>query len=526
MIIQCDKCGTKFELADDKIGEKGARVRCSKCKSVFTVKKPASQQEQQAPSPPPPPEQKEKPKAPSSSPPAEEDPFSDFSFNDDLDFSEGEDDVQMNDEHAGQSVPPPPEAGGEDMMDDAPSVSFDKPPPPQEEPSIGDDFDFPDTDIDFSDESETTGSPEPANVPPPPAKGAGDFADKGAGESFDDFGDISFDEESFTGAPAGAASAGGAGGGGGENPDVEEYGNVSLSDMEEGADKPQGFEDFDDMNSDFQFDSGAEDEGMEMDVDDFVRSSKSRAPVSDDYEASIGEPETEAEAPKRPVPEEKEPPPPPPKPAVSKRAVKESHGLRNLIIVLIILLLAIGGGGFAFTNSKGWFTVEHLKNGEFGKLAKVPHKFMVYYDLKTVPLDGEPRIIEESLEYQEKVQLKDESYATVIWGEVINDTNKDMDFISVKIPVIDPQTEEVLTEKWGYCGKNYSADYLENYDNIAIELKMHEKPAEVPAGGICKFTLLVPNNIESVKSEFTIPLHKIAVRGYDYPGSEKSVDNP
>ena len=39
MIVECPNCHTKFKLADEKIGEKGIKVRCSKCKYVFEVKK-------------------------------------------------------------------------------------------------------------------------------------------------------------------------------------------------------------------------------------------------------------------------------------------------------------------------------------------------------------------------------------------------------------------------------------------------------------------------------------------------------
>ena len=38
MIIQCEKCQTKFRLDDSKVTDKGVKVRCAKCKHVFTVK--------------------------------------------------------------------------------------------------------------------------------------------------------------------------------------------------------------------------------------------------------------------------------------------------------------------------------------------------------------------------------------------------------------------------------------------------------------------------------------------------------
>ncbi len=41
MIIQCEQCRTKFKLDDEKVSEKGVKVRCAKCKHVFTVRKAA-----------------------------------------------------------------------------------------------------------------------------------------------------------------------------------------------------------------------------------------------------------------------------------------------------------------------------------------------------------------------------------------------------------------------------------------------------------------------------------------------------
>ena len=38
MVIQCDSCQAKFRIDDSKVGEKGVKVRCTKCKNVFVVK--------------------------------------------------------------------------------------------------------------------------------------------------------------------------------------------------------------------------------------------------------------------------------------------------------------------------------------------------------------------------------------------------------------------------------------------------------------------------------------------------------
>ncbi len=41
MIIQCEKCQTKFKLDDSRVTDKGVKVRCTKCKHVFRVQKDA-----------------------------------------------------------------------------------------------------------------------------------------------------------------------------------------------------------------------------------------------------------------------------------------------------------------------------------------------------------------------------------------------------------------------------------------------------------------------------------------------------
>jgi len=45
MIIQCEQCHTKFRLDDSKVTDKGVKVRCAKCKHVFTVVKEQPEEE-------------------------------------------------------------------------------------------------------------------------------------------------------------------------------------------------------------------------------------------------------------------------------------------------------------------------------------------------------------------------------------------------------------------------------------------------------------------------------------------------
>src|SRR5580658_1903887 len=39
MIVKCASCQTRFKIGDDKVTEKGVKVRCTKCGTIFTVRK-------------------------------------------------------------------------------------------------------------------------------------------------------------------------------------------------------------------------------------------------------------------------------------------------------------------------------------------------------------------------------------------------------------------------------------------------------------------------------------------------------
>lgn len=51
MIVVCTGCSAKFKVADEKVGARGSKLRCSKCQTVFTVRR----EEAPAPSHPAPP---------------------------------------------------------------------------------------------------------------------------------------------------------------------------------------------------------------------------------------------------------------------------------------------------------------------------------------------------------------------------------------------------------------------------------------------------------------------------------------
>jgi predicted Zn finger-like uncharacterized protein len=51
MIIQCEKCQTRFRLDDSRVTVKGVKVRCTKCRHVFTVRKEGVEEETLQPVP-------------------------------------------------------------------------------------------------------------------------------------------------------------------------------------------------------------------------------------------------------------------------------------------------------------------------------------------------------------------------------------------------------------------------------------------------------------------------------------------
>jgi predicted Zn finger-like uncharacterized protein len=61
VIAACPQCSTRYRLAREKIGAQGARIRCSKCQTIFRVQSPEG-------APPTPPESRPSPIAPEAPP--------------------------------------------------------------------------------------------------------------------------------------------------------------------------------------------------------------------------------------------------------------------------------------------------------------------------------------------------------------------------------------------------------------------------------------------------------------------------
>lgn len=420
MIIQCDKCGAKFQLDDDKVSDKGTKVRCSKCKAVFTVKKGSASAPGASASPP---------KAGGQ---GEDDPFADFNFSDDMDFGEQDEDVAVSKKPAAAPAPADDDSPGF-LDDEGPAISFDdapakpSPPPSSASESSGDNFDFSDEEFAFSD--------QPDSAPPAPGKGAG-----GAPEDFN------FEDGGLADSPSPAqASAPSA---------DEEWGNVSFSADSGGGAGPDAGEDMDEAGfGDFQFDADdglpstpVPDGDMEMDVVDFVRSPKGGAPAGDELEASIGDGEAEQE---RRAPSSELPPPP--KPVIRTETPDQSSGLLWTVILAVLVLGSLVGG-VGYTHSQGWFTFGDLFTGRLGNLCNIPsltqtcidQGWMEEPDAGSVDITGKTEV--------EQVTRKDGSLLIVVKGNVTNNTNKVQMHIRVEAKLKDKTTDEVVAEGESYCG--------------------------------------------------------------------------
>jgi len=51
VVVQCPTCQSKFRIADEKVTDRGVRVRCTSCKNVFQVRKPGAGGADQTPGP-------------------------------------------------------------------------------------------------------------------------------------------------------------------------------------------------------------------------------------------------------------------------------------------------------------------------------------------------------------------------------------------------------------------------------------------------------------------------------------------
>lgn len=192
MVIQCDSCQAKFRIDDSKVGAKGVKVRCTKCKNVFVVK----------PDAPPPAEAGEAPgfgeeaaapPTPEPTPePTEDQGAGDFDIGGDADLG-----------GAGEEAPP----GGFDLGFGEDTEGTEETPPGEDlAPGFGEDSGLGGTDSEEVPAGMDFGFGEEAPEPPPTEETAaapGEGEGEGEGPDFGEF-DFGFGEEAPKGKGGGA----------------------------------------------------------------------------------------------------------------------------------------------------------------------------------------------------------------------------------------------------------------------------------------------------------------------------------
>ena len=207
MVIQCEKCDTRFRLPDERMKPEGVKVRCSHCKEVFTVYPPAGEPAAASPAPAPAPEPTPEPDAGDG---ASDELDFDSAFaeeagtgaaaGDDFELPEGDEGAGAEDDFGFDFDDNDDQDSGQAPND----FAFDE---GAEAPAAeGGPSEFSFDDSTWEDEAPEAGA-DPAVSDEPPAADAGADAEVGGGTN-DEF---SFDEEEWSDTPsAGEDSAGSA----------------------------------------------------------------------------------------------------------------------------------------------------------------------------------------------------------------------------------------------------------------------------------------------------------------------------
>jgi predicted Zn finger-like uncharacterized protein len=462
MIVECEKCGGKFKLDDSKITEKGIKVRCSKCKHVFTVKKAQAV-----------------PDFSPESPASADDPFQDFSFSDDIDLG-------------GEPEPPPKEQVESSEREPAP------PPSPGKGFSMADDDEAP--------------SAAPQSEPPPAAPAS-------EAPSPDDFSDFDFDEESFDAdAPSAPAPPEGDKEWGDvslsdEMPQMPDEQTAPKNDFDFSSEPPSEAKG-DESYGDFKFDNEGQLPNFDLggkagpdkpdQPEGFVRSATSSAPVRDELEASL-DMDTEIPSPGAvAVPGEQ-----PARPVI-KHAPTEKSKTSFRLIGMVVIFLAILGGGLFYLNSEGTFTFSDLTSGNFGKLKDVPaiQSLLISLGMMEEPDTGTVKVVKGSVKVFTAQRDRGGS-VLVVTGQVRNTFRKAKSFVQVEVKLFD-ENKNLIVSKTGYCDVVFDEEELATMDRQDIEIFMNGQTGRkgnnvnIQQGGVREFTVVffvVPPNLDKYKVE-------------------------
>jgi predicted Zn finger-like uncharacterized protein len=433
MVIQCSSCDTRFKLADDKLKPGGVKVRCSKCKEVFTVV---------------PPEEEATPESSEES--------SDASANDWSDLNGASGDSSENESGSDEGMDWS-DIGGDDTADDSDSsLSFsmdDDSSPDDGDISFGDDPASDDGGISFDDS--TDDSSDSISFDDTPDDGGSDNI------SFDDSSDDSVNEDDFGfDEPVGGGAQ-----------DEFSFDDEGSDTLEASDDTPDfdwdGSSDSDDASNTDDFDFGDAEGGGEGDLD------FSGVAIEEQQESPPAAP--------APAPVMEEPDKPlsakgPQKGTGAKRGRKQKRAkkkgpLRSLLLLIFFILLLVGAhAGVLFW--KGYW------KGDPAELANLDHQtvhLQVYQELYAELTGGQvvkaPEGAITVLNMNGRF-IENSSIGTifVITGEVKNAFKETRSAIAVRGLLFD-QTGKSVMRKKVYCGNKLSDTELKTL----TEEKLNER---------------------------------------------------
>lgn len=516
MVIECTECHARFKLADDKVKPGGTKVRCSKCKHIFTVMPPAPEppleeeidfgefnmERLAEPGNEPPPEQAAaEPAATGWNRDRAETEAGEFSFGGEREaesageFSIGpETETRPEDTAAGQAAPEEFSFGGEEETAGPDRFALEEETEPQpatavagsetsdefafdgEEETEADEFAFgvaaetqPDEDTFGFEESEGFSFDEDQEAD---EEGAGpeEFSFDTAGTT----GSVEFDfDEGTTGAEAGA--------------------EFSWDEEEEGGDE-EGF--------DFKASDKPSAEVDEFDFSGMTFGEEESAPTGPVVETERLSPavassallETELLRPQREVPPPRAPsaPRPEPHPAVPPASRRRKSPIQGLMLFIGLLLLAMTGAAVYFYWQGGIPELTTLIDRLTGQTAPPQ-------------VSGQIRIEGLTSLY---VANQEAGQLLVIQGKATNDYPETRSSLAVK-GVLFNKEGKALVQQTVFCGNPLDQETLKKLPYAKIEESMNNPFGEslsnlnVAPGKTIPFTIVF-RNLPADLAEFTV----------------------
>ncbi len=409
MVIQCPNCSSKFNLADDKVTEKGLKVRCSKCKNIFEVKKDTVS----------------KPEVISKSKAGEEEDK--FNFGEDFDFG---------DEAVSTERPPSP-AANKDRTSDKRETPAPAPPKKEtEEFSLEKEADFESNK--FGGESKKADMGMSPEMPEIPGSGSGDHLKVDGNFFSEGLDDFKIDRGS----------------------EIPAQGKKSAAPAPPPAAPAESDEEFD---FSAKLDSYARPEAP----------SRNKPEASDDLEAKLDlDTETPSGPAPAASAQVREPPraaPGPSRPAPLTYDEEKKSGLKIFLILLLVLILLSPVGGLLYLNSTGSFTFADAKAANFAKLKAAPEveKLLVALKLKKKELKGEVNPLREQATYS-IIQRNEGGSVAVVQGKVRNDWPVPVRGIQVEATLYDAN-RNALAVGYSYADVSFTKTELASMSQQDIE---------------------------------------------------------